>query len=443
MTKVNYSLFGEFAEYVTAGIISMIGVALFILADTYFIANGIGPTAIASLNVAIPISNILHGTGWLIGVGGATIYSIKRGKADHHAANSIFTFTIKLAAVVAVILCTLLYIFNRPILKLFGASAQTFDMAQDYYLIHAFFGPFFILSNTFISFVRNDYNPRLATVAMLLGGFSNIVLDYIFIYIFNWGMAGASFATIISPLVTMIVLTLHLKSPKRHLQFTEYRFNWANLIRILKIGFSSFFNELSTAIVIVIFNFTMLRMVGDIGVASYGIVANINIIAILIFQGMGQGVQPLVSRFHGMADRLSVKRLMQYATASVVAVSLSLMAITIGFSDTIVGLFNKTDHTHMQALAEQGLYFFSASFMGSGINIMCLFLMAAVDRSKASMAISLSRGLILIPPVIMIMSLSFGLTGVWSTMVVVEGLTALMSLIFLGKYYYKLTSLNN
>src|SRR5699024_6861671 len=159
----------------------------------------------------------------------------------------------------------------------------------------------------------------------------NIVLDYIFIYLFGWGMAGASFATILSPAITLAVLTIHLHYSKRRLHFESFNFDVERILNIISIGFSSFFNEISTAIVIVIFNFdverilyiisigfssffieistsivivifnfAMLTMIGDIGVASYGIVANINLIAILIFQGMGQGVQPLISRYRGM-----------------------------------------------------------------------------------------------------------------------------------------------
>lgn len=434
MISERRSLLNEFIEYTSFGIISMIGVALFILADTFFIANGIGPTAIASLNVAIPVSNLLHGTGWLIGVGGSTLYSIQRGKGMEEQANAIFTFTIKLAAIVGVVLCSLLFIFNAPLLRLFGASDQTFNMAQEYFLIHVFFGTFFILSNTFISFVRNDYNPRLATISLLTGGFSNIILDYIFIYIFGWGMAGASFATILSPAITMLMLTIHLRNPRRKLHFTNYKFQLNRIFKIASIGFSSFFNEISSGIVIVIFNFTMLRMIGDIGVASYGIVANINIIAILIFQGMGQGVQPLISRYHGMVRTNEVKTLIKYSIIGLILVSTVMMTINLSFSDFIIGLFNKTNHAQIQSLANEGLFYFTTAFVVAGINIVVIFIMAAVEKSRASMILSLSRGLILIPPIILILARMFSITGVWSTMLVVESLTALFSLFFLARY---------
>lgn len=424
-------LFNEFIEYVSFGVLSMIGVALFILADTYFIANGIGPTAIASLNAAIPVSNLLHGTGWLIGVGGSTLYSIQRGKGELVQANRIFTFTIKFAAVVGVSLSIFLYLFNEPLLRFFGASDTTFTMAQDYYLIHVIYGSFFILSNTFVSFVRNDSNPRLATIALLTGGFFNILLDYIFIYLFGWGMAGASFATILSPAITLAVLTIHLHYSKRRLHFESFNFEVGHILNIISIGFSSFFNEISTAIVIVIFNFAMLTMIGDIGVASYGIVANINLIAILIFQGMGQGVQPLISRYSGMDNASSVITLINYSVVGVLAVAGLLMLVNLTLSDFIVSLFNKTDHAQMQALAKEGLHYFSIAFLAAGLNIMVIYILAALGNAMSSMVVSLSRGLILIPIVMMLFSRYFGITGVWSTMLVVESLTLLLSLGFI------------
>lgn len=434
MVSTKRLLLNEFIEYVSFGILSMIGVALFILADTYFIANGIGPTAIASLNVAIPVSNLLHGTGWLIGVGGSTLYSIQRGKGEHKQANRIFTFTIKFATITGVGLSILLYVFNAPLLRFFGASDTTFLMAQEYYLIHAFFGTFFILSNTFVSFVRNDNNPRLATIALLTGGFSNIVLDYIFIYIFGWGMAGASFATILSPAVTLAVLTIHLRYPKRQLHFESAKFQASRILNIISVGFSSFFNEISTAVVIVIFNSAMLTMIGDIGVASYGIVANINLIAILIFQGMGQGVQPLISRYYGMENDKNVNTLIKYSVLGVLAVAGVLMLINLSLSDFIVSLFNNTGHSQMQELATEGLHYFSLSFLATGFNIIVIYIMAALNKAGSSLIVSLSRGLILIPIVIMALSSWFGITGVWSTMLVVELLTVILSVSFLWIY---------
>lgn len=433
MGKVS-NLAKEFLEYASFGVISMIGVALFILADTYFIANGIGPTAIAALNVAVPVSSILHGVGWLIGVGGSTIYAIARGKGETNQANAIFTFTVKLAAIGATLLSVVLVVFHAPILNFFGASSQTFELAKDYYLVHAFYGPFFILSNVFISFIRNDYNPRLATIATLIGGFSNIVFDYVFIYLFGWAMVGAAFATILSPAISLVVLSIHLRYPKRQLHFAPVQFDWHRITQIVTIGFSSFFNEISSGIVVVIFNISMLYFVGDIGVASYGIVYNINVIAILIFQGMANGIQPLISRYHGMEAFDKVKRVVTYGIVSMFVVATVMLSTNLLLSDFLINLFNSTGHSQMQALANQGLRYFSIAFIFASFNILTVFTLAAVEKSRASIFLSLLRGLLIIPPAMVILGNLYGLTGVWSTIILAEATTALVSIFFMARY---------
>src|SRR5699024_8825900 len=172
-------------------------------------------------------------------------------------------------------------------------------------------------------------------------------------------------------------------------------------------------------------------MIGDIGVASYGIVANINLIAILIFQGMGQGVQPLISRYRGMDNTSSVITLIKYSVVGVLVVAGLLMLVNLTLSDFIVSLFNKTDHVQMQALAKEGLHYFSIAFLAAGFNIIVIYIMAALGNAMSSMVVSLSRGLILIPIVMMLLSNYFGITGVWSTMLVVESLTLVLSIGFI------------
>ena len=436
MASQKHPLLAEFFEYISSGMVSMIGVAIFILADTFFIANGIGQEAVAALNVAIPIGNILHGTGWMIGVGGAALYSIVRGQGDLNRANGIFTFTVKLAAIVATIVCLLLLVFNEPILYFFGASGQTIGLAQEYFIIHAFYGPFFIIANTFVSFVRNDNNPRLATMALMSGAFSNIILDYIYIYWFNWGMAGASFATILSPAITLAVLTLHLNYTKRKLAFAPFRFHLDRLRRIFSIGFSSLLNELASGMIIVFFNQAMLVLVGDVGVSAYAVVANINLVALLIFQGMGQGVQPLISRYYGMTRGQTVKRLVKFSILAIALVGGVLMTINLSFTDQIVSLFNRNDNPEMAMLASQGIRFFSLSIILAGLNILAIYLFAAIERAFASMSISLLRSLILIPPIIFFLASQFGVEGAWATMIVVELITLVFTTSF-ALYYWR------
>lgn len=162
-------------------------------------------------------------------------------------------------------------------------------------------------------FLRNDHNPRLATIAFVSGGIVNIILDYVFIYQFGWGMAGAAIATVMSPLTSLILITLHKWSPQRVLRFEKFKVKFQDVREIMSIGFSSFLNEFSSAFVMFLFNIVLLNLVGHVAISAYAIVANLNIIVIAIFTGIGQGAQPLLSRYYGLGKRRCCVNLLNLA----------------------------------------------------------------------------------------------------------------------------------
>ncbi|MGP6139018.1 MULTISPECIES: MATE family efflux transporter [unclassified Jeotgalibaca] len=415
----------DFFQFVSFSVLSMVGQSLFILADTYFIANGVGAQGLAALNIVLPLVNIINGLGWMFGIGGATQFSITKSQGQQKAANAHFTQTVITAGVLAVLFTIICQLFARQILSFLGASGGLFEMAYDYYLVLTLFIPFFILNNVIISFIRNDYNPRLAMMGMICGGIINIIFDYIFIYPFGWGLTGAAIATIFSPAVSLLICSLHFKYGRRTLAFQAIKFESTRLISTLRIGFSSFLNEFSSAFVMLIFNLILLKMAGDIGVSAYSIVANMNIIAVSIFTGIGQGFQPLISIYHGKGNDVAVQKVLKLGLLTSFLIGLFFVILGFLVPDIIVRIFNGENNLQLTQLAIPAVRLYFLSFLFTGINFTITFYLAAMNQGKKSMVVSALRGLVLVYPVVMIMSKAIGINGIWLAMTIVELLTCM------------------
>lgn len=425
----------RFFKYVSLAVLSMAGQSLFILADTFFIALGLGAGGIAALNLVLPIVNIVTGLGWMFGVGGATLFTIEQSKGQIKKSRETFSFTFLATLLSGVFLSLIFLIFKNPILIFLGSNPELHSMSSAYYSVYTAFIPFFMLNFMIISFLRNDHSPRLATTALLSGGFLNIVLDYIFIFPLDWGLAGAALATGMSPILSLIICSFHFKKKDRQLRWQSPSRQMKKLRPVLSNGFSSFMNEFSSALVMFVFNRVLLSMVGTMGVSAYAVIANMNIIVIAILTGIGQGFQPLISEFHGARQIKEGQDAFHLGLWTYILVGLIFTLIGLLFPEQMVGIFNTQNNLQLTETAVPGLTLYFTSFVFTAVNFFVIYYAAAVNDGRLSMLISLLRGLILILPVLAVMSRLLNLAGIWLTMTVVELLTVVISARFI--HYYR------
>lgn len=425
----------SFFQNVTLGMMSMMGQSLFILADTYFIANGIGADGIAALNIVLPVVNIFNGLGWMLGVGGAALSSSSRGRGDDQKANEYFSYSVAFAIVMGVVSVLIATLFSEQILSFLGASGQLYDLSIDYYKIFTSFSIFFILNNVLITFLRNDGNAKLAMIGFSAGGAINILLDYLFIFPLGMGMQGAAIATVLSPVTSLLILSHHRKFKKRTLTFTTFMKEVKTAGRIVSLGFSSFMNEFSSALVMYLFNIVLLELRGHVAVSAYAIIANMNIIAIAIFTGVGQGMQPVASLSFGARNKENIKKTLKYTLLTSMFVGVVIFLIGLFFSEEIVAMFNGDNNKELASIAVPGLKVYFSSFLMTGINFTVIYFMAAVHRSRSTLTISLLRGLVLVLPILIVMIKVAGVTGVWMTMPLVEFFTLGISIWILIRYH--------
>lgn len=418
---------GKFAKYVSLNVIGMIGLSCYILADTYFVAKALGANGLTALNFCISVFSILQGFGLMLGIGGATRYTILRNRGEVKNANMAFVHSLFLGAVLSVIFVIIGVFFSEAVVRGLGADDITAPLAKVYLRTILSFAPCFLANNILLAFVRNDNNPKLSMAAMLISSFSNIVLDYIFMFPMSMGMFGAAFATGLSPIISLCILSGHFIRKKNKFSLIRCTISVRRIYDILSLGVSSFIGEMSSAIVLITFNFAILKIEGNIGVAAYGIVANISLIAIAVFTGVAQGIQPLASEGYGTGDLRVVKQVLHYAVITVLLLATVIYGIVYFGCGSIVAMFNSEGSEVLARLAEEGMKLYFIGFFFAGINIIGAALFSATDDAKTAFVISILRSCILIVPMVVIMSAVLNMRGVWVSFVLTEFIVCLIS----------------
>jgi len=421
------SILKNFIKYVSLNIMGMIGLSCYILADTFFVAKALGATGIAALNFSISIYSVIHGAGLMIGIGGATRYSILKSRNKDIKANIIFTTCMKLGVIIGIIFALIGIFGSTPLALVLGADETTLPLTKEYLSTILCFAPFFIINNIVLAFVRNDNNPNLSMIAMLLGSFSNIVLDYVFMFPFGMGMFGAAFATGLAPIISIGVLLIHFIKKKNNFQFIHSKVNFSYIRDIFSLGLSTFIVEVSSAVVLITFNLVILRLRGNLGVAAYGIVANIALVGISVFTGIAQGVQPLISKGYGLKNHELLGKVKNYALITSISLALFMYLFMFFNSDSVIGIFNSEKNLEIAQIAKSGLRIYFIGFFFVGINIIMSMYLSATECTRDAFIISVSRGCVIIVPLVILLSRAWNITGVWFAFVLTECIVAVIA----------------
>lgn len=410
----------EFGKYVSQSVLSQLGVSCYILADTYFISKGVGADGLTALNLAIPVFSVMNGCGFMLGIGSGTKYGIMKGTGNEKRGDVLFTSSLCVVTVLAVIFMLIGLLAADPITVLVGANAEVYDMTRTYLQVILLFSPMFMINNLLGAMIRNDGNTSLAMTAMLSGCLFNIVFDYIFVFPMGLGLFGAVLATAVAPIISILILLQHFVKKKNQFRLIRVRPDVRLVASAAGLGVPSLVTEVSSGLVIAVFNLLILGLAGNVGVAAYGVVANISIVVIAIYNGIAQGVQPLLSREYGRSQEKIVHRFLGWAMMLTVILA---MVIYVGIywnADVIAMIFNSGRDMDLQRIAVEGLkiYFTACPFVGA--NILLAIYFAATDQAAPAQMISLLRGLIVIVPLAFIMANVAGLTGVWMTFPLTE-----------------------
>lgn len=418
----------EFAKYTSLNVFGMIGLSCYILADTFFISKGLGADGLTALNLAIPVYSFIHGSGLMLGMGGATKYAIFKSQGKPDPANRVFTNTVFLAAGFAAGFLAIGLLFSGTITRLLGADAAVFQMSKIYLQMILLFSPMFLLNNLLLCFVRNDGAPQLSMLAMLGGSLSNVVLDYIFIFPCKMGIFGAVLATGLAPVISILILSPYFLCRRNHFRLVRCAPAAPLVKNIFSGGMPSLITEVSSGIVIIVFNTIILQLQGNTGVAAYGVIANLSLVVIAIYTGIAQGIQPIISSSYGRGDTSKANIVLRYALITMLLLSAVLYSCIFFGADRITAVFNSEQNPVLQAIAVSGMKIYFTACIFAGFNVIVSVYFTATEHPRPAHIISSLRGFLLIIPMAFLLSSLGGIAGVWSAFPATELLTSILAL---------------
>lgn len=420
----------KFARYVSQNILGMIGLSCYILADSFFISKAQGANGLTALNLVLPLYNLIFAIGSMIGVGAAIRYSIAKftdaKEADKYLPNALFFTT-----VIGLIFSMIGIFLPGQLLQLLGADAVIVEVGTSYIRIFMIFAPIFMWNYVANAYVRNDGAPTVAMLATLLSSLFNIIFDYILMFPLHMGMSGAALATAFSPIVGIGICCIHLCSSKSHVKL---KFCFPSIKRLWKscqLGVSAFVAEMSSGVITIVFNFLILGLAGNVGVAAYGVVANVSLVAVSVFNGIAQGSQPLISDSYGKKDMKAVHTLRNLSFILSVVLAAVIYGLLFLFADHVIEVFNQDHNMEFAAYARVGVKLYFTGIFFAGANIVGSSFFSATEKVREAFAVSMLRGFILITISAFVMSALFGMNGVWLAYMVAELSTCMVMVMFL------------
>lgn len=320
----------------------------------------------------------------------------------------------------------------EPVINFLGGGGNLYPYVKDYLSVIILFCVCYMTGYALEIYIKVDGNPVYPTLCVITGGVVNILLDYIFVVIFHWGIKGAAFATGLSQVTTTSLLFYYIFFRTKRIKFVKIKYSLLNLLKIMKVGFAEFLAEVSTGISIFVFNLVILKNLGEKGVSAFGIIGYISSFITMTMIGFNQGVQPILSFNLGAKEHKKIFEIIKNSFFILGVLGVFFYTLINIFSANIVYIFlNDVEDIN---LTKKALTTYSFAYLICGFNIFSAGYFTAVDMVKISTIITMLRGILLLVLFILILPIFLGTTGIWITMFVTEGITLIFSYIFMKKY---------
>ena len=432
--------YSKLLRFVFPSIIMMVFTSIYGVVDGLFVSNFAGKTAFASINLVMPFVMILGGIGFMIGTGGTALVSKVLGEGKKEKANEIFTmmiiFTLLLGALLSVI-----GVISMPwVAKFLGATEEMMADCVLYGRIVTGFTVAFMLQNVFQSFLIAAEKPKLGLLATVLAGITNMALDAIFIIVFKWGVAGAAIATGLSQCVGGIFPLIYFSRKNSSLlRLTKTKLEIKPILNACGNGSSELMSNISSSVVSMIYNFQLMKYVGEDGVSAYGVLMYVQFIFVAIYIGYAIGCAPITGYHFGARNHNELKNMLRKSSflSAVSGVVLTILAIAL--SSPLAKIFVGYDK-ELYELTRHAFRLFAYSFLLAGFNIFTSSFFTALNNGAVSAAISFMRTLIFQTSSVLILPIFLGVDGIWWAITVAEFFAFILSLIFLfakrKKYNY-------
>lgn len=414
-------------QYAVPAIIAMTASSLYNMVDSIFIGHGVGTMAISGLALTFPLMNLAAAFGSLVGVGAATLISVKLGQKDYDTAQRVLGNVFVLNILLGVAFTVIVMAFLDPILYFFGGSDETVGYARDYMYI-------ILLGNTIThlylglnAVLRSSGHPQKAMYATIATVIINTILDPVFIYGFGWGIRGAAIATIVAQIISLMWQLWIFSSKEELLHFHRgiFRLKRKIVFDSLAIGMSPFLMNMAACFIVILINQGLKKYGGDLAIGAFGIVNRLVFIIVMIVMGLNQGMQPIAGYNFGAKQYERVTKTLKLTIIYATGVTTFGFIIGMLFSDTVVGIF--TLDAELIELSAKGLRIVVMFFPIIGFQMVTANFFQSIGMASKAIFLSLTRQMVVLLPCLLILPRFFGAAGVWYSMPISDLLASLIA----------------
>lgn len=415
----------------------MVFISVYGVVDGFFVSNYAGKTAFAAINLIMPFVMILGGMGFMIGTGGTALVSKVMGEGDKERANKLFSMMILFTLVLGELLSLIGIALMRPISVWLGATPEMLDDCVLYGRIVVGFNAFFMLQNVFQSFFTAAERPKLGLAVTIAAGLTNMILDYLFVGVFGWKVAGAAVATGLSQFVGSIIPLIYFILPNgSRLRLTVSRLEARPILAACANGSSELMSNISSSIVGVMYNFQLMRLIGEDGVSAFGVLMYVQFIFTAVYFGYTTGTSPIISYHYGAKNPSEIKNLLKKSVVLMAVSGVVLTGAAMLMSPLLSQIFVGYD-AELKKLTEHAFLVYSINFVIAGYNIFASAFFTALNNGAVSAAISFIRTLVFQVAAVLLLPLVLGNDGIWASIIFAELGTAVVSTVFIYKKRYE------
>ncbi len=424
-------------RFVMPSIIMMIFTSVYGVVDGLFISNYAGKTAFAALNLVYPLLMILGGMGFMIGTGGSAIVAMTLGEGKGDKANEYFSMLVYVTIVMGVVLTALGFLCLKPAAVFLGAKGKMLEDCIVYGRIILAFQTAFMLQNVFQSFLITAEKPKLGLMVTIAAGLTNVVLDFLLVGVLKWGLVGAAVATGMSQVIGGGIPMAYFASKNGSLlRLTRAKWEKWVFVKTCTNGSSEVMTNISSSVVSMLYNFQLMNVAGENGVAAYGVIMYMNFVFSAIYLGYAIGCAPIISYHYGAANYKELKNLFKKSLIMNGVTGFAMLAVAQMAAHPLSKIFVGYDR-ELFTMTENGFRLYALAFIASGINIFGSALFTALGNGAVSAAVSFLRTLVFQMASVLILPIYLGVNGIWLAIVAAEGLALAVTAGFMAVYRKK------
>lgn len=424
-------------KFAFPSMVMMVFMGLYTIIDTIFVARFVDTNALSSINIVCPVINIIVGLGTMLATGGSAIVAKKMGSGNTEEARSNFTLIIITGIITGLAITVIGLLFLDKIVWGLGASEILFPYCRDYLAIQLFF----VIGNIMQVLYQNLFvtagKPTLGLILSVLAGLANIVFDYIFIVLLHMGIKGAALGTGIGYMIPTVIGTIFFLTGRSELHFCKPKMDAAVLLKSCSNGASEMVSQLSTAVTTFLFNATMMKLLGEDGVAAITVIIYSQFLLTTLYIGFSMGVAPIISYNYGSENVKQLKKVVRICFCFIWVISVFVFLLSLFAGESIAQIFAENNENVFE-ITKRGFSIFSFGFLFSGCNIFASALFTALSNGKVSATISFLRTFGFIMIFLLVLSRFLDVTGVWLAIPIAELLTFMLTiyLIFRHRKHY-------